>query len=294
MRFDWYQASVMNVDQDSLLGHLSANFDLASVRPSPPKNGYLRGAEVHRGDRVLAKVWWGGNPGVHVVGTGEDAPLVAKALASGRERLGWQFYPTRIDSCLDIIEKDAFDLYSSSARVFAVSRRLSIEMQGDWERGKSRTIYLGSRQSQFQLVIYEKGQQLGVIPGQDWMLDWTRIEGRLFPKQSQRSMVANFSPQDIFSGVPWVSDLIHSWGFELSSEPRLSSLWRPADDDRARAAMLRQYGRCLSKWIADVGQSQFGSVVVAKLAEGEESAKRCTSAGASSFVSVGPSLVPHV
>ncbi|WP_200336066.1 replication initiation factor domain-containing protein [Thiocystis violacea] len=247
MRFDWYQASVFGPDADDVTGFLERELDLATVYPGRPKNGYLRAALLRRGDRDLAEVWWGGNPGVNVKGTGEDSPEVARILSKGRRLFGWKVCPTRVDSCIDWVEESLFDHMAAKLIRFALAKGIKIEQKGDWERGEARTLYLGARSSTCQLVLYEKGYESGGDKR------WVRLEARVYPAPHAREAVALWGEEDFFRASRWMAGATEALGFEAKRAESVGTVWRPTDADRARGALLRQYGRVLAGWADEVG-----------------------------------------
>lgn len=260
MRWDWYQATVYGASPEAITRALLDRHDLASVYPGRAKNGYLRGVDIKRGDVLLATVWWGGNPGVHVKGTGEHAPHVDEVLNLGRKRDGWEVLPSRVDACIDWVEQGLFDrLYSGLAK-FAMECDIKINQQGDWERGKARTAYFGARSSTVQLVLYEKGYESGGDP------NWVRLEVRVFPARHARSRVASWGPSDALNASRWLTLALMSVGFQGLKAHSVGTVWRPSDDQRARRALLRQYGAIMEKWAQESGGwSELGEAVKAEL-----------------------------
>ena len=260
-RFDWYQATVYKASPETVAGSLRTRFDLSEVRPSRAKNGYLRGADIKRGDMVLARVWWGGNPGVHVIGSGSDAPDVASVLDMGRRINGWEVLPTRVDSCVDWVEELLFSRLAAQLIQYAIDNDISINQQGDWERNKARTLYLGSRASTVQLVLYEKGYESGGD------LNWVRLEVRVYPKPHARAKVATWGPDDVFNAAPWLVKALASVGFEGLRAGSVGTVWRPSDSERARLMLIRQYGRIMKTWADEVGGWQAFGLAVGELAD---------------------------
>ena len=242
-RWDWYQATLSESCRDAVIGELLARYDLSEVRPGRPKNGYESGADIARGDEVVAKVWWGGNPGLHVIGTGEQAPSVADAIRAVER----QHRVTRCDACLDWVETGLFDRMSAGLIAYAEGRGVKINQQGDWVRGESRTLYLGSRSSPVQLVLYEKGYESGGDPA------WVRLEARIRPAKDAKSRVASWEPHDCWRASRWVVQALEAIGFEKLQPYSIGTVRKPTDEERARAVLLSQYGAIIQRWAEDVG-----------------------------------------
>lgn len=236
IRFDWYQSSVrVSEPYDSgLVGVLLSAYDLSDFQLCQNRNGYTYGGAIVRGDRKLCTLHWGGNPWVNVTATSEDAPALAQAL---REAFPGEHGPTRIDSCVDWVEKGLFDAVSEKLIGYAQDKGLSINQQGDWVRGVARTLYLGSKSSPVQLVLYEKGYE----QGGDAPLDWVRLEVRIRPKKQHRLAVAAWEPHHIF-GVSWVHGAVEVLGWNDLTKRSVGTVWRQSDDERAFAHLCKQYG----------------------------------------------------
>lgn len=245
-RFDWYQATVYveTPEQGGLLDALMAAWDLVDLVPGKGMHGYLRGARIVRGDRELCQLWWGGNPGVNVTASGEDAPALAEAL----RRLRVPYGVTRLDACCDWVEEGLFDSLSSHLIEFATSRGIVINQQGDWIRGQARTLYLGSKSSPLRLVLYEKGYEVGG----DAPREWVRLEVRVRPKGEHKHAVARWSPSDALA-CGWFADALKALGWDQLKGKTVGTVWRRSDAERARLALLRQYGATMEAWADEVG-----------------------------------------
>ena len=209
------------------------------------RDRYTHGGAIVRGDRVLCHLCWGGQSGVNCKTTSDESPVLAKAL----DEFNKAHLPTRIDSRVDWRESGLFDSLSGLLIEYAQANRLQINQQGDWIRGEARTIYIGSTTSPVRLVLYEKGYE----QGGDAPRDWVRLEARIRPKREHRAMVAGWDASTVFS-AGWLPDCLQALGWDdLHSRAHIGTVWRKSDEERARAALLRQYGTIISKWASDVG-----------------------------------------
>lgn len=244
--WDWYQCTLHGLGhdaQDVVLSGLHRGLDLVSVFSSSPKNGYLHGAELRRGSEVIATVWWGGNPGVHIKATGAHAREVVPVI-----RAEWPAHVvTRCDAAVDIVEPGLFDRVSAALLDYAADAGVSINQQGDWHRGRARTLYLGAVSSTVRLVVYEKGYEAG------GSLDWVRFEVRVRPKGTAREVVASWWPSAAFGAAPWLTQALERIGWRRMATQSVGTVWRPSDAERSRMALARQYGAVLSSWIEDAG-----------------------------------------
>lgn len=254
-RFDWYQVTVWAPDLNhrGLSDCLLRIWEFADLAPDRGMHGYTHGAKIVRGDRTLCRIWWGGNPGVNITATSEDAPALHAAL----QGMGFDYHVTRADACVDWVEEGLFDSLSAHLIAYATANGISINQQGDWARGQARTLYLGSPQSPIRICLYEKGyEQGGGAP-----LDWTRLEVRVKPKGDHRRAVAKWSPDDVM-GAGWVADALQVLGWENLHGRSIGTVWKPSDVEASRLALLRQYGAIIEAWAVEHGGwDGFGSVL---------------------------------
>lgn len=255
-RFDWYQSTVaVSCPEDSgLVSCLLAAWPYSDWKQAKNLNGYTHGGAIVRGDRTLCHVCWGGQLGVNCKTTSDESPVLAMALQS----FGKPHLPTRIDSCIDWVEEGLFDSLAAHLIEFARANRLALNQQGDWVRGESRTLYVGSKDSPVRLVIYEKGYE----QGGDAPRDWVRMEARIRPKREHRSMVSGWDASMVFN-AQWLPDALQALGWDdLSGRAAIGTVWRKSDAERARAALIKQYGAVLAQWAEETtGWEGFGELL---------------------------------
>ena len=241
-KFDWYEGTYHGLEPAYVLASLDKRLDLSEVKPSQPKHGYLSGYEFFRGTKKLATIWAGGNPGVHFFTSGDRSPEMVQIYRElGAHNI------TRADACIDWIEPGLFDELTTYFRHYAEQKKLTIEMMGDWHRGTARTIYIGSRSSTCQLVIYEKGCQLGADP------NWVRMEVRVKPKGARREWVSTWTADELFAASAWLTEALHNLGFHTFEARSLGTVYKPSDEARARLYLAKQYGGVITRWADELG-----------------------------------------
>lgn len=239
-KWDWFQTSVMVPDPTILEGVIKSHYPECDMQPAAPKNGFTGAYKVAVGSRVYLTVEWGGNTGVvHLRATGVDAERLAQML----EKNSIPHLPTRQDAAIDFDEEGLFDGLSKMFIDYAKENSIAMDCQGDWQRGKGRTLYLGSRSSMCQLVIYEKGYE----QGDSTRPNWVRVEARFYKAKGEknRRRMSKLKPYELFQSR-WIGDAIRGmriWG-ELE-KVQFDSVWRDADYERAKATMFTQYGKIL-------------------------------------------------
>jgi hypothetical protein len=259
-KFDWYQTTVMvqNPQESGLVDHLLKAWEFTDWAPAKNLNGYLYGGAIVRGDRVLCHLCWGGEGnqglGVNCKTTSDESPVLAKALST----FPAMHLPTRIDSAVDWRESGLFDSLSNHLIEYAKANRIKIDQQGDWARGESRTLYIGSKCSPVRLVLYEKGYE----QGGDAPRDWVRLEARIKPNKVHRHRISTWTASEVFC-AGWIPEALEALGWDdLDNRSSVGTVWRKDDTQRARAALLRQYGAIMAAWAEEVGGwSEFGSEV---------------------------------
>lgn len=255
-KFDQYNCTFHDTEPGKIIKSISHSYPFGIITPDRPKNGYLTGHVLTQGGDAVGRVWSDGNPGVHVICHSQYADVLAPVLRSlGAHEL------TRADACLDFCEEDYFDSLTGYAIEFAKARRLTLNYQGDWARGQSRTLYVGSRTSSYMLRIYEKGWKEGGDP------NWFRIESEVKPKgEDMRKRASEMTAQELFWSSRWASELFSGFGWEKMLSRSIGTVYRPSDDERARLAIRKQYGQILKRWFDETGDpSVFASELLESL-----------------------------
>lgn len=251
-KWDWYQSTVHRPIDAVISAFKNTPInDLSDFKIITPKNGYTYGGAFVRGDHRICSLFWGGNPGVNILSTGSDAPALAEVL---RVQLP-DHLPTRVDACVDLARAGLFDTLTAGMMEFAVLHRIKIDQQGDWRRGRARTLYLGSRSSPVFLRVYEKGcQMLDQFADTSADPDWVRIEVEVKPRHHARPTVSQWSPEQAFTcACKWLSELWQFLGWGSYTPFSIGTVREDKDTDRQRRALARQFGRILDQWIIDAG-----------------------------------------
>lgn len=229
---DWYAATVDRPETHVLEQFVSALADEHPV-PTRPANGYGHAWEVRRKGRRCALVLGGGQHALpHVVGTGSDAPAVARLARSMPHRVA------RVDVCVDTEDTGAYDTLRTAllrlARAHGTSAR---EISAPNDPTAGRTLYVGSTKSQHMARLYEKGKQLAdeLRPG------WVRFELQIKPEKGRKDWAATASPLDLLGASRWSREFAAT---ALRLDPDRAPI-RPArvsDLDGALNACAAQYG----------------------------------------------------
>lgn len=250
-KWDWYQSTVYVAcpQESGLVAALMDAWPMSDWAPGKNLNGYTHGGVIRRGDRILCHLCWGGQPGVNCKSTSDESPTLAKAL----REFGKPHGPTRVDTCVDWYEQGLFDSLAAHFIEYAKANRLAINQQGDWVRGEARTLYVGSKDSPVRLVLYEKTAERAAAGFSGAPEHWVRLEVRVRPKRAHRASVAAWEPHHVLE-AGWVADALMQTGYWRDLAMRsVGTVWRASDEERARRALLKQYGAVMARWADEVG-----------------------------------------
>lgn len=257
-RFDWYQATVSG-EVPSIMAALSDIAPTGAPRWEDMQrapHGYAFGRRLNDGDGQVAMVWWGGTHELpHVVSSGETAQPVSELL-----RTRFPHRVTRADACIDYADPGAYDRLQDLALDVARERKIKVGTAGDHLITKEgRTVYLGAPSSHTRLRIYDKAAELRhkfrndirhlTVPD-----NLARLEFQVRPQTiDAKYHAARLSPIELMGSTAWGRELMKRVG-DMDIEPfAAGKVWRQADDDRAYAAFLAQYGGLLSRIKGDLG-----------------------------------------
>lgn len=272
-QFDWYQATVPDVSVDDFLAACFELDERVELAHAKGLHGYAHTTRVLGPDGELAKVFHGGShPYLHAQFTSDSAP-------AGAQLLRCQFpahLPSRIDACEDFGGEGTFDRFLPSLLSSADRYRVKVDTRGDHLlRKEARTVYLGAKTSAVQLRQYDKASELrskfqadparlATVPEH-----LTRVEAQVRPQTREaRQTFATIEPMAVMGSAPWLRDVWQSIA-GLGIEPvQVGKKWRQADDDRAYAYLLAQYGALLQRVQGDLGSwSAVGAQIGHDLAE---------------------------
>lgn len=245
--WDWYQATISEDNLQYFIPVLRKWFPNADWRPTKPNNGYQSAQGLFIGDRRQVLICFGGNNSTaNILTTSDESHLLHSAFLDW----GGSFKPTRMDACIDWEELGLFDSISASLVEFAKERELTINHQGDWSRGVSRTLYIGAKSSPVQIRLYEKGFEVSGMS--TTRPNWVRFEVQVRPAKTRRLSSSAWLPSDLF-GCGWVADAVER--FFIIPSVRFPVGYEKQDSDRAkRRAWLCKVGKkSLLEWLEDAG-----------------------------------------
>lgn len=263
-KFDWYQTTLRASDPEScgLKDALLEAFDLTHYAPAKGENGYQRGGVVTRSTvkNAVAKMCWGGQPGLNVWATGDNAPILARVL----EDMKIRHRVSRVDTAIDFDEVGLFDVFVSRLLPFAQQKGISCTTQGDWLLGKKgRTLYLGSPTSAVRIRLYEKGFEQGVDrPG------WIRLEAQIRPKDPFRELAYLVTDPMKWWGAGFCLEALDAIGFVHSLDKlSVGTVRKQTTEEKAQSSLIRQYHGILTRWANEVGGwDQLGPILGDRIA----------------------------
>ena len=249
-KFDYYSATVFDQSVEFVLDTILEKIPQASSAPTRPQKSYHKGFKIARSDQEFCVVSYGGvNDGVHVESK-SNSPTVVPIVK------GWNHQVSRVDSCIDVSDPFFFEWLNSELTRIALQSNIKLDQSGDWERGKARTRYLGTRQSLCQICAYEKGQKEQADP------DWVRLEVRIRPQKKHHKLrVAKLDSDQVFVLPTYLKTLYKKIGMQYQDN-HLKAIWKSSDVHNTRYHLIKQYGKTLSSFAEHCGGwEQMGGIV---------------------------------
>lgn len=256
-QFDWYQGTLEACEPtQAIIKPLREVFDLSDWKQGRGLHGYQRTLNLVRGSTKFVTLAYGGNDGLHFISTGEHSPIVAPIIRDLKDSSFLCHQVTRVDSKMDFEEQGLFDKFARAMINYANNRKpqaLKINMVGDWANGKGRTLYIGSRQSQVYVRLYEKGYETGEKLGLEVTRpDWIRFEVEYKPQSRENRFKAQIlAPDDIFK-VSYIPEMMEAMGLESGIQISIYDK-KITDHERSKYYMFRNYGATMAEIVKNNG-----------------------------------------
>lgn len=272
--FDWYQATV-RAPVDDVIGSLLEGRHAAALSHGKGQHGYGHATVLDDPeDGFRATVWHGGSHAYpHVILTGESAQPGVEVIRSAFP----EHYVTRADAREDFGEPGAFDVIAAHLLDVAAAHRLKVDTRGDHLLTKQgRTVYLGAPTSACRQRLYDKAAELRAKFAADPLKlselpqHLTRLEAQVRPQTAAaRLQFATIEPLAVMGSSAWLREVWRRVAGEALEPVQVGKPWRQADDERAYAYLLAQYGGLLKRMAADHGSwdmvgRQIGADLVAR------------------------------
>lgn len=259
-RFDWYTAtvraeSVGGANGGVLVDDLGHQMGAASDKQLGPRHGYSQCVSLlnREGESVGRIMHGGAQPWPAVTFSGASCDVGVPLL---RERWG-NHRVTRCDAAMDFEGPGAWEEIQDVVLGCADRRRVQVQHQGDWHRAeKGRTLMLGARSSATRMRAYEKGHEMVQKGFQGVSLDLVRTEVQVRPAGAARELLATAPAATAWGASAWSQELFQDLA-GVEAERVVMKAWRPADVERATAAMFRQYRSTLQRVRESLGDEQF-------------------------------------
>ena len=198
------------------------------------------------GDSQVLRVEYGGQ-------YGDGSFFASSGLSGAAARMfdavrgdGVPHRVTRMDVACDFEAPGVADRAFAVAFELANEYGLKVEQAGDWrpadQRQGTRTLYLGSRRSEFFIRLYEKGLTPDFIGlGRP---DWFRVEAQYTPeKVPQKQQAAALSLAEVFCSRKWAAALIGRLGVADTPIVQIGKRKHAPDLERSVKAFAMQYRR---------------------------------------------------
>lgn len=239
-RFDWYAASV-DMPGDDLAEALLATLGDEPPAPLLARNGFSTAVEIRRGGCRAALLQWGGcHDRAHVIGSGADAPAVARFCRQTLRAHAVSHTVARADVCVDTDSTGAYGALRAALRACAREHRAKGHTYVPNDPRDGETTYIGSKTSEVTARLYEKGKQL---PKEN-RPDWVRYEVQFKPQKGRKEWAATASASDLLGAARWSRAFAAEvLGVAAAAPPARSQ--RVSDLEGAIATMCGQYGNRL-------------------------------------------------
>jgi hypothetical protein len=170
-------------------------------------------------------------------------------------------FVTRADVREDFGDVGAFDRILPEMLEVARAHRVKVDTRGDHLLTmEGRTVYLGAPSSACRQRLYDKAAELRAkfaadpvklaqVPDQ-----LARLEAQVRPQTTEaKAAFATIEPLAVMGSSAWLREVWRRVA-ELELEPvQVGKPWRQADDERAYAYFLAQYGGVLRRMAGDLG-----------------------------------------
>ena len=274
--FDYYRSTV-SVAREKLLQTLS---DGLSARGRPvermtgPKVRYYSSnvALVDRKGHVVASVFSSDEHArvrPNVEAKGGCAPAVASII-----RENWNHRPSRVDVKCDAAADGLYAAVRSIAIATAERHGLAQQDLDNRHPDKGNTFYLGSRQSQFLVRIYQPGLKRAQEEGRagpditETERNTVRCELEFKPQKGRaKTAAATMNPAQMWGLSPWLAEFAAEV-FGMSVQAVSIAERRESNRDRALRFMATQYRTHLDELLTECGGdlADFGHAI-ARLAD---------------------------
>lgn len=286
-RFDFYRATVpahpetvLHMLAQGLLGHgVETLLGQGRARFNFTSNSCLLD---DRGMAIVEVLHGGCNRHPCVEVSGSWSPILADIIRASGFHL-----PSRVDACCDMRASGLFADLVAWSSPFARERDIRRKLVSDDDPDAGDTIYLGSRNSQAFVRIYQPGLKRAAEEGRfgDQITqaerDTVRVELEFKPdKRPAKAAAARLSASDLWGVSPWIRALANHV-FAMDVEPTSISDRRESDQERALRFMASQYRAHLESLLraCEGDLSEFGAAIADLAGIGPDGASRASEGG---------------
>lgn len=264
--WDFFRATIKERHWNSVKELIPDLYEKVDAEESKGFYGYEKALHLKKsGDRVLT-VYKGGNSGtVCLESSGSMSGTLRDMLLASRV----DFRPSRMDACLDYDEEGLADALLSFGLAFAADNDLKINQQGDWHRGRARTLYIGSRSSPVFLRIYEKGHKAIDEGSETASPHWVRIEVEVKPDKRRRAEFAFLEPSSLFC-CGWVSSFMSNLFVQDLARVPVGYRRVQTTDARQKRWMIKACRKIMLSWMNEFDSPEEWGRHMSELAEKQE------------------------
>lgn len=269
--FDWYAGTLYDLPPkldvfpreiyEFVALEFNAQFGIEGIWIDREKgqNGYLRSFEFKAIDMdtgeldqtVCTFLFNSHNASPSLRASGNTAGMLAQIMRM--DSFPYSHHVTRADIAFDTVDA-SFDELHDYLKDYALRKRLKTTYYGDYDRKeKGRTYYIGSRDSEVYLRIYEKGLEQRQKGWVDAPKDWVRIEFEIKPRKEVRQEASAFDHFDFVRLSRWALEFMELFGFEGEH------IAKRVEERRTTLMKLRAFALMRSAdWYAEILREECG------------------------------------
>lgn len=171
---------------------------------------------------------------VQIDSSGSRASIGRKIIDRISKKLPYEVRATRSDSAIDLAgDPELFNTLTGFFNAYCKKHKIAPEPRGlGWHNPeKGRTMYYGSKSSDYYLRIYEKGHEQRDSGVEDADLTWVRIEVQVQYKQSlQRLAVARWPLPSYGFRIGWIKKAFNDLLMTDLLSASIPSSYKPQTD----------------------------------------------------------------
>lgn len=272
MKWDYASVTIWGHDEQGPDGE--NKFDRAVATLAEKLGGDIETGELLDGYQIGFKITRGGQTLVQCLtgGTGDSAGssrYIAASTANEVYPIIQKLHPkhsvSRLDAAEDYKGEGTWDKLEAMLAQICTRHKITMRPFGEGhtrpdgtrDATKGRSWYCGSKKSQFQVVLYEKGlEQLDKgVPADP---TWVRLETRIMPKSRAKALVGGMGllPTDILGFSRWGLEIANYMGAADIKRVSIGSVWKPNEIEKVALKIVRMFDKGIEHLLDQEGSAE--------------------------------------